>query len=170
MEWQGINLSGYNQNQWVKYSIRNFIIILATFIFLSIITIFIIFQYQDIQYKNKQLNNEITEIENKISQTQNNIEKLKKNTITNNQLIKSEYIYFLNQYLNSFKEKGALEIIQIYIDSHTKIKIIGKAKNQEKFMSIEQQLKQDNINYHITQLHTSEDNLLSFQIIIDLQG
>ena len=168
MEWQGINLSGYNQHQWVKMSIRNLIIIIATFIALSIITIFIIFQHQDIQYKNRQLNNEITEIKNKITQTQNNIENLKQSSITNNQFIKNEHIYFLNQYLKNFKEKGTLEIIQIYIDSHTKIKI--KVKNQEQFMLIEQQLKQENTNYQITHLYTSEDNLLSFQIIIDLQG
>ena len=37
-------------------------------------------------------------------------------------------------------------------------------------MLIEQQLKQENTNYQITHLYTSEDNLLSFQIIIDLQG
>ncbi|KAE9531780.1 hypothetical protein A1D25_01440 [Ursidibacter arcticus] len=170
MEWQGINLNGYNQHQWVKMSIRNLIIIIAIFIALSIITIFIILQHQDIQYKNRLLNNEITEIENKITQTQNNIEKLKQNAITNNQSIKKEHIYFLNQYLNNFKEKGTLEIIQIYIDNHTKIKIIGKVKNQEQFMLIEQQLKQENTNYQITHLYTREDNLLSFQIIIDLQG
>ncbi|MGX2969459.1 hypothetical protein [Ursidibacter sp. B-7004-1] len=170
MEWQGINLNGYNQHQWVSHSIRNLIIIITTFIASSIIGVLIIFQHQNIQHKNIQLNNEITEIENKITQTKDNIEKLKHNTIKNNHFIKNEHIYFLNQYLNNFKEKGTLEIIQIYIDNHTKIKIIGKVKNQKQFTSIEQQLKQDNINYNITQLHTSEDSLLSFQIIIDLQG
>ncbi|KAE9540423.1 hypothetical protein HT665_00715 [Ursidibacter maritimus] len=170
MEWQGINLSGYNQEKWATENIRNLVKIMVTLIVSLLIGIVIIFEQLSLHQQIDIIKDQTAQQTHHLSQIREKIEKLKQQIISPNQSLSQKSIHFFVDYLKNFKAKGRLEMIQLSIDHNEMVKIFGKTRTQEEFILIEQQLKNLNIDYNITHLHNNKENLIEFQIHIDLKG
>lgn len=168
MEWQGINLSGYRQQQWVKGSLRR-LSLLGFTIVIAIITAIILWHItQSYQQQLSQYQQQTGQLQTQLRQLEQQYQQLR-----SRQANKQPAVYLTKQtlqqfidYLNQLSVQGVIDISQLYIENGAKLKLIGQLMHQTQLERLTQQLKQLGYPYRFDQVQTHEQDQLSFSLII----
>lgn len=169
MEWKGINLSDFNQQQWLNRNLRHLIILLSTSIITLIIAIILFYLKQDLENQFIMQNQQQIQLENKIVSIKNRITRLKSHQVQekSNYLTKTNIEQFLT-YLSNLKVNGVIEYSQLYFDDFAKLKLVSKFSSQKQFDYIINQLKHNNYLYKIDYVQQNDKNLFDFSLVIEI--
>lgn len=165
----GINLSNFNEQQWVKQAIAQFIKISIIFICLFSLTIilqlFAASKAQNIkqllEYKN---NTEIKlrEIEYKTAQLN------QQQAVDLSQFFTKTDIQKLNQLIRQIPIKtGGIDVVRFYIDGKEKIKIAGKYEKQFDFERLNNYFKERGFKTTIEYLQGNEKIKADFSLLLE---
>lgn len=169
MEWKGINLSDFNQQQWLNRNLRHLIILLSTSIITLIIAIILFYLKLDLENQFIMQNQQQIQLENKIVSIKNRITRLKSHQVQekSNYLTKTNIEQFLT-YLSNLKVNGVIEYSQLYFDDFAKLKLVSKSSSQKQFDYIINQLKHNNYLYKIDYVQQNDKNLFDFSLVIEI--
>ena len=170
MEWQGINLNGYRQQQWLTESVKNLYYLTACVVISTLLALLISWQNQHQQHQFHALAQQQQQSKAQQTALTQQIEQLTLQSQNKNtkSLENKQITAFLN-YLSGIKLSGIIEIAQLYQAENTVFKLTGKVSSPTQFSQLEQQLKAMNYIYQIEQFETREKSEIEFSLHIDLK-
>ncbi|MDP8078554.1 hypothetical protein [Phocoenobacter skyensis] len=167
MEWQGINLTNYHQEQWLKAIKLRFIqYLIVTLFFILDATILywssnsVYSQYVGYQTKNSQINKEISNQKMRLARIK--LRQQRKIEAINSQNIEK----FLNE-IKQIPINGIINEINIKHNITDYFLLSGQLDNQQSFEMVTQYLSHlKNITFSVDMLQTNSDYQLDFVIKI----
>ncbi|KMK52409.1 hypothetical protein RO21_00735 [[Actinobacillus] muris] len=170
MDWQGINLTSYHQQKWLEKSVKHLIFIVICFILAILVAFSLWFFAQKISKNNQSLNQQNKQIKQDIQQIEKKITELQQQAKVkhSSEKLAKAHIIFLLDYIHNLNVQGGIELIQLYIETLPKLKLVGKLTHQNQFEQLEKQLKNIPYTYQLDHFQTNEMGEIEFGLTISL--
>ncbi|MDO4697223.1 MAG: hypothetical protein Q4A60_00860 [Pasteurellaceae bacterium] len=170
MEWQGVNLSDFREQLWLKQAIRNLSLFVAVMMIAVSVACWFWLKNQTLASDYRQQQHHIENITNKIHHIQQSIAKIKAEQAQPKPIYlpKSHIDQFI-QWLNQLKVKGFIESIQLYYEQSPQIKLTGKFSNETDFDKLIQQLKSQYV-YKVDYFQKNEQKQFEFSLVIQFNA
>lgn len=169
MVWQGINLSHYHEQKWLKLAIKHLVLLLITLI-IGISLAISIWQFNQTQsLQTKQQQKSIINLSQKIQQQKQAISQLKNQQTSNKvtYLEKDDITQFI-QDISQLNLGGFIENIHFLKESSPQIKLLGKLFNEEGLDSLIEQFKKKRYLYKLEHFQKDEHHQFEFSLLITL--
>ncbi len=165
----GINLSNFNEQQWEKRTIAQFIKISIIFIFLFSLAILLQLFASSKKQNIKQLLEHKNNIELKLSEIEHNIAQLnQQQAIDLSHFFTKNTVLSFNQLMRQIPIKtGGIEVIHFYFDDKEKIKIAGKYEKQTDFELLEKYFKNQGFKITIEYLQSNGKIKADFSLVLE---
>ncbi|AUI66179.1 MULTISPECIES: hypothetical protein [Glaesserella] len=167
MEWQGINLNGFREQQWLKQTEKNLWFLTAC-ICISITSLAIISWHNQLLY---QQDREIQkQVEQQKAHNAELIEKIEQLSLQHQnqtyETISSEQINAFVHYLKHIQLSGVIDTIHFYKNNQAILKIVGKLQDEKEIKILEDQIKASNHQYQIEHIQMNKNHQFEFSLLI----